>query len=112
MVKIINEEAVGYTWAICTKCGKMYSYFDKQGKYNDDFPRIMCPTCKANSTKKKNKTGRGTPEAFLKEKGVTDKDIIKEFKAIFKRNTKRTYECILKDAIEISGYRKAEVVDN
>lgn len=111
MAKVINEQLVGWTWAICTKCGKMYSYYDKNGTVIDEFPRVMCPTCKANSTKKRNKTGRGTPEAFLKSKNITDKDIIKEFKAIYKRNTKRTYECILKDAIEISGYRKAERVD-
>ena len=37
------------------------------------------------------------------------KDIIKEFKAIYNRNTRRRYKSILKDAIEIVGYRKEEV---
>ena len=43
----MNEEFIGWTWAICTKCGKMHMIYDKKGQYNDDFPRLMCSSCKS-----------------------------------------------------------------
>lgn len=101
-----ENENVGWTWAVCTKCGKLWQYFDKKGKYNDDFPKLKCPSCKAQTTKKKNKTGRGTPDKFLKDNGVTDKEIISEFKKIYRRYPRRRYENILKDAIEVVGYKR------
>lgn len=108
---IIEEnENIGWTWATCTKCGKMYMFYDKKGIYNDDFPRIICPQCKAKSTRKKNEALKkhGSPDKFLKENNITDVDVIKEFKAIYSRNTRRRYETILRDAIQIAQYRKEE----
>lgn len=110
MEKELNEN-IGWTWAICTKCGKMHMIYDKNGQYNDDFPRLMCNNCKTKSKRAKAEKNRkeGSPDTFLKTNNITDKDIIKEFKAIYNRNTRRQYKSILKDAIEIVGYRKEEM---
>jgi hypothetical protein len=85
--------------------------YDKKGQYNDDFPRLMCSSCKSKAKRiKAEKTRKeGSPDTFLKTNNITDKDIIKEFKAIYNRNTRRQYKSILKDAIEIVGYRKEEL---
>ena len=81
-------------------------YHDKKGIINDvPTGKFLCPEC-IKTLEKKNK-GRLTPEQYLKNAGITDKLICREFRKIFKlRGKGRKYENILKEAEEIARYKR------
>ena len=82
-----NKDYIGWTFAECKKCHKLFSIYDSKGEWNDEFPtKFYCPECQKAGFKNKKKTGRETPEEFLKGMGIVDKLVCKEFKKIFKFN--------------------------
>lgn len=131
MPKKIKEEFVGWTFSICPKCGNIWSIYDKYGEFNEDFAHRKCPVCKAKKTREINKkrvadgknklseTKKRKPkklepsEKFLKDNNITDRMVIKEFKNILKRREGQrfTFNKVLKDAIEIAGYRLQEKME-
>jgi hypothetical protein len=98
----------GFCTATCKNCGKAFMYYDKKGEYNDTPPtKFYCEECVKRGFK--NEKFVDTPNKFLKRNKITDKTVIREFKKICKtRKNRRTYENILKEAIEVAGYYKEE----
>lgn len=102
------NEFTGWVTATCRKCGKAFMYNDKKGKYNDEPPtKFYCDDCVKKGFK--NVKEVDTPDKFLKRNKITDKIVKREFKKICKtRGNRRTYNSILKEAIEVAGYYKEE----
>ena len=103
-----NKEYVGYVTETCKKCKRAFMYFDKMGDINDEpTKKFYCPECEKDGLK--NKKTRETPDEFLKANNITDKIIKREFKKINKtRGKRRSYDSILKEAIEVAEYYKGE----
>ena len=104
---VVNKEFIGWVTATCKNknCQRAFMLEDKKGEYNDiPTEKFYCPECVKNGFKNKRK-GRETPEEFLKRSKVTDKRVIKEFKKIYKtRGRRRSYDSILKEAVEVASY--------
>ena len=105
-----NKDYIGWTFAECKKCHKLFSFFDSKGEWNDEIPtKFYCPECQKAGFKNKKKSGRETPEEFLKTMCITDKIVRKEFKKIYKyRGRGRAYSSILKEAIEVADYKRID----
>ncbi len=105
-----NKDYIGWTFAECKKCHKLFSIYDSKGEWNDEFPtKFYCPDCQKVGFKNKKKAGRETPEEFLKGMGIVDKIICKEFKKICKSRGKgRAYKSILKEAMEVAEYKRLD----
>ncbi len=105
-----TNEFEGWVTATCKnkKCEKAFLIYDKKGEFNDEpTTKFYCPICEKNGFK--NKKEKETPEKFLKRMGIIDKIVKREFKKICKtRSYRRTYDNILKEAIEVAGYYRDE----
>lgn len=106
---MVNKDYVGWVTETCKKCKCAFMYYDKFGVINDEpTGKFLCPEC-VKKIEKQNKNKRLTPEQFLKNSNIKDKIVCREFKKICKgRGKRRTYENILKEAIEIASYIKGE----
>lgn len=104
-----EEQNIGWVTETCKKCKCAFMYYDKLGVINDEpTGKFLCPEC-VKKVGKQNKTGRLTPEQFLKNSGIKDKIVCKEFKKICKlRGKNRSYDSLLKEAIEVASYIKGE----
>lgn len=105
-----ENELVGWVTATCKnkKCQKVFMIFDRFGKYNDEpTTDFYCPECEHNGFKntRNKKNIKPTPLMFLNKNKIKDKIIRREFLKICKsRGKNRTYESILKEAIEVASY--------
>lgn len=105
----MNKQYIGWVTETCKRCKKAFMYYDKLGIINDEpTGKYLCPEC-VKEVGKQNKTGRLTPEQFLKNSGIKDRIVCKEFKKIYKlRGKNRSYESVLKEAEEVARYIKGE----
>lgn len=105
----MNKQYIGWVTETCKRCKKAFMYYDKFGIINDEpTGKYLCPEC-VDKIGKQNKTGRLTPEQFLKNSGIKDRIVCKEFKKIYKlRGKNRSYESVLKEAEEVARYIKGE----
>lgn len=110
-----KTEFVGWTHTICKKCKKLFPIFDKFGQWNELPPdnEYYCSECEQKGYKSKKVKPpkmvpvRLTPQKFLKVNSINDKLIIKFFKKVLRERGKhRTYNSILKEAIELADLHR------
>ena len=115
--KIPYDSYIGWTHATCKKCKEVFPIFDRYGQWNDLPPdnKFYCPKCERKGFKSKKvksiktATGRVIPEVFLKQNEIKDKLIIKFFKKIYRERGKgRSYNSILKEAIEVADLHRED----
>ena len=86
---MVNKDNIGWTYAYCSQCGELHSIYDKEGKYNEKIPSMLCDKCKYDRKL----------DRFLKENKVKDKKIIKEFKKLCNERNRR-FTSALNEAIK------------
>lgn len=106
----INKDNEGFIFCTCKHCGELFPLYDKTGKFKDLPPdgKNYCPKCTvAQRNKDKRIQQKQKPEEFLKEQNITNKNVIKFFKRKYKEfGTEKTYQKLLKEAIEEASYRE------
>lgn len=111
MARKLSEDStqfVGWVGETCKGCDRAFMYYDKFGLINDEPTRkFYCPEC-LEKLGKKNKEKKLTPNEWLKQNNIKDKDVCIEFRKQVKKFTGKRlqYSNILKTAIEVVGYKK------